>query len=380
VESARTTEHGWRDIQSTGDNNGILDGNQVYLPISVPVNVVGNAAAVLGQANASGAGVNNIESAHTTEGWWPGGGGIQSTGDNNGIANGNQLYAPISIPINACGNSIALLGGAYSQALCANNVFSHGKGHWKKESGHVTEGGFQSVGDNNGILNGNQLYAPISLPVNLAGNSVAVLGSANSHAVAVNESGHDDGFLQSTGDNNGILNGNQFAVPINVPINVCGNALGILGSANTAAACMNGHAVFVDGDDDCNDPCWGDDNDGHNGHGHGHGHGHGNGHGNGNDNAGDNGDDDSYLGDHGAQGNGNGNGYGGNQGASNGGYGDTKPAHGYGNAGADKYGDSKGDGGRDADESSPVTGLTETVSGVSDNSGLGGLGLLNTLR
>jgi len=388
------TEHGWRDVQNTGDNNGILNGNQFYLPISVPVNVVGNAAALAGEANAAGVGVNHTrgrraESAHTTEGGWPG--GIQNTGDNNGILNGNQIYAPIDIPINVCGNSLALLGGANAQAICANNVWAHRRGHgwrghWKKESGHVTEHSWQNTGDNNGILNGNQLYAPVRLPVNLAGNAVGILGEGNARAVAVNESGHGDGFVQNTGDNNGILNGNQVAVPISVPINICGNSLGILGAANSAAACAN-NSGFAGGDD------WGWDGpscghshptcgNGHgwpgHGHGDGHGHGHGDGHG---QNAGDNGDDDGgdYLGDNGSQGGDHG-GYGHDQGAGNddNGYGQGHQAgdKGYGKPGADDYGDDD----RSLTEASPVSGLTETVDGVSGDSGLGGLSLLDTLR
>lgn len=49
------------DIHTSG-NGGVLSGNQVVAPISVPVNVCGNAVAVLGIANAGcvgGAGVHN---------------------------------------------------------------------------------------------------------------------------------------------------------------------------------------------------------------------------------------------------------------------------------------------------------------------------------
>jgi hypothetical protein len=370
--------------QNTGDNNGVLNGNQIAVPVSVPVNVVGNSLGILGEANATGVGVNRTEHGRRD---------IQNTGDNNGILNGNQIYAPIDIPINACGNSLALLGGANAQAICANNVWTHRRGHgwrghWKNESGHVTEHSWQNTGDNNGILNGNQLYAPVRLPVNLAGNAVGVLGQGNARAVAVNESGHGDGFVQNTGDNSGILNGNQLAVPISVPINICGNSLGILGAANSAAACAN-NSGFVGGGDD-----WGWDGPscghshptcGNGGHGHGHGNGHGHGHGNGpgdghGQNAGDNGDDDGdYLGDNGSQGGAHG-GYGHDQGAGNddNGYGQGHQAgdKGYGKPGADKYGDDD----RSLTEASPVSGLTETVDGVSGDSGLGGLSLLDTLR
>jgi hypothetical protein len=225
-----TTESG-KVSQKSYDNNGIANGLQGYLPVNVPVNVVGNAVAVLGEANAAGAGVNGrTESAKVTEhgkhGW-----GNQKSWDNNGILNGTQIYAPVDVPINICGNSLALLGEANAQALCTN-------GHR-----HRTESGWgatQTSSDNNGIANGAQVYAPISLPVNLAGNSVAILGESNAAAVAHNESAQEAGFGQDTSDNNGIANGLQLAAPINVPVNVCGNALSILGEANAAASCTNG--------------------------------------------------------------------------------------------------------------------------------------------
>ena len=360
------TESRRRDVQSTGNNNGILNGTQAYLPVSVPVNVVGNAVAVLGGAHATGVGVNGrtVESARTTEHGRPGG---QSTGDNNGILNGTQIYAPIDVPINVCGNSLAVLGGSYSQAICANNVWGGHRKGWKKESAQLTEHrgpGGQSTGDNNGIANGTQLYAPISLPVNLAGNSVALLGAAHSQAVAVNESGHGDGFGQSNGDNNGILNGTQVAVPISVPVNVCGNSLGILGAAHSAASCVNGGGFL------------GDDDRKHGGHG-------GKpGHGNGNDNAADK-DDDDYLNDGDVADDSYGNG---NANAGNGGYGDEKPAaDGYGDVQDDKYtaggdDDAMTGGRKSTKESSPVTRITDTVGGVGQSSDLNGLGLLNTLR
>jgi hypothetical protein len=58
------------DIHTSG-NGGVLSGNQVVAPISVPVNVCGNAIAILGIANAGcvgGAGVSN-GGGHHGGGW-----------------------------------------------------------------------------------------------------------------------------------------------------------------------------------------------------------------------------------------------------------------------------------------------------------------------
>jgi small secreted domain DUF320 len=309
---------GGKVTQNSYDNNGIANGLQGYLPVNVPINVVGNAVAVLGEANAAGAGVNGrkTESATVTEhgGNNGHGRGDQNSWDNNGILNGTQIYAPIDVPINICGNALSLLGEGNAQAVCVNR------------HGHRTEGAKQNSWDNNGILNGAQVYAPINLPVNLAGNAIGILGEGNAAAAAQNESAHGQGFGQDTHDNNGIGNGLQVAAPISVPVNVCGNALGILGEGNAAASCTNGHGG-VKGDG---------------GHGHHH---------NGNGAANGAGDDDQYMGAGGAQG---------------GGYNDDVA----GDNGDDNYGQ-----GRSAKsaEASPVAGLTKNASSVS------GLDLLKAL-
>jgi hypothetical protein len=228
--------------QDSSDNNGVLNGTQAYLPFYAPINIVGNAAALLGEANAAGAGTNGkkTESARTESGRVD-----QDSDDNNGILNGTQVYAPVDVPINFCGNSLALLGEANAQALCANG--RHGESGWAVS---------QDSSDNNGVLNGTQVYAPISAPLNIAGNAIGVAGEGNAAAAATNESGRSTKFSQDTSDNNGIANGTQIAAPIHLPINVCGNALSILGEASASAACSNGGGSHAgdngdqDGDND----------------------------------------------------------------------------------------------------------------------------------
>ncbi|MEO3825396.1 chaplin family protein [Actinomadura sp. B10D3] len=54
--------HGSFNDNETGPNVGLLNGNQVFVPISIPVDVCGNAVAVIGGAQAGckgGASVNN---------------------------------------------------------------------------------------------------------------------------------------------------------------------------------------------------------------------------------------------------------------------------------------------------------------------------------
>lgn len=52
-----------------------------------------------------------------------GGGGLFTSGD-DGILSGNQIFAPISVPISICGNAVAILGIA--GAGCQGGAFVGG--------------------------------------------------------------------------------------------------------------------------------------------------------------------------------------------------------------------------------------------------------------
>ncbi|MGH3388184.1 MAG: chaplin family protein [Actinomadura sp.] len=104
---------GIASADSTDGSNGVLSGNQVNTATSVPVNVAGNAAAVAGQASGSstgrGAQVANAGDLAT-----------RTTSGRNGVLSGNQVNSPISAPINACGNALAVHGSA--KANCADTT------------------------------------------------------------------------------------------------------------------------------------------------------------------------------------------------------------------------------------------------------------------
>ncbi|WP_067481112.1 chaplin [Actinomadura hibisca] len=53
------------------------------------------------------------------------------TDGSHGVLSGNQIIAPISIPINVCGNSVAVLGIAGSGCQGGASVVGHAPGHHK---------------------------------------------------------------------------------------------------------------------------------------------------------------------------------------------------------------------------------------------------------
>jgi ChpA-C len=104
---------GIASADSTDGSNGTLSGNQINTPVSVPANVAGNAAAVAGQASGTesgrGAQVANASDLAT-----------RTTSGRNGILSGNQVNAPVSAPVNACGNALAIKGDA--KAACTGTT------------------------------------------------------------------------------------------------------------------------------------------------------------------------------------------------------------------------------------------------------------------
>lgn len=109
---------------STG-NVAAVSGNWIFMPISIPVNICGNAV-----GNAT---------AHCPGGVWlpadepvRAGSGGRHIG-NLDLASGNMVTIPVSVPVNVCGNAVAVLGD--STAGCAGGasvglVASAGQHSW----------------------------------------------------------------------------------------------------------------------------------------------------------------------------------------------------------------------------------------------------------
>lgn len=108
-------------------------------------------------------------------------------------------------------------------------------------------GGAQGITeDAAGILSGNVVQAPVNVPVNLCGNTINVLGAlnpaiGNECTNASSEGGDRDGGNRSdsgltavTSEADGIGSGNVIQLPIDAPINLCGNNIG-LGALENAA-------------------------------------------------------------------------------------------------------------------------------------------------
>jgi LPXTG-motif cell wall-anchored protein len=129
-----------------------------------------------------------------------------------GVGSGNSVQVPVDVPVNACGNTvnvIGLLNPAYGNQ-CGNVSTGH--------HGGPTGGGAGAPG-----------------PV---GGSTGVPGGAG---------GDHQGGSTASGvghDSPGVGSGNTASVPVHAPVNACGNTLDVVGLGNPAFgnSCGN-HAV-----------------------------------------------------------------------------------------------------------------------------------------
>ncbi|MGM9379523.1 chaplin [Streptomyces antibioticus] len=167
--------------------------------------------------------------------------------DSPGVLSGNSVQAPVNVPVNACGNTIDVVGilnPSFGNS-CANkggggsggyggDQRSHGghkgqgqgKGHGQgQHSGGSSSGNHGGQGGNGG-RGGNGGHGGHGGH----GGSGAHGGSGGAQA-----GGH-------TGGSPGVGSGNNVQVPIDVPVNVCGNSIDVVGILNPTFGndCANG--------------------------------------------------------------------------------------------------------------------------------------------
>ncbi|GAA1069648.1 chaplin [Kitasatospora arboriphila] len=111
-----------------------------------------------------------------------------------GVGSGNTVQAPVDIPVNACGNTvnvIGLLNPAYGNQ-CGNVSHGGGSGATGGSGGSTGTGASTGTGSHAGgssasggsqgspgVVSGNTVSVPVSAPVNACGNTVDVVGLGN---------------------------------------------------------------------------------------------------------------------------------------------------------------------------------------------------------
>ncbi|MFC4500992.1 MULTISPECIES: chaplin [Streptomyces] len=92
-----------------------------------------------------------------------------------GLLSGNGIQLPVHLPVNLCGDTVNVVGAL-------NPAFGNGCANRGGGSQAASATGASAQGDtahSPGVVSGNGVKLPVDLPVNVSGNSVNVVGVAN---------------------------------------------------------------------------------------------------------------------------------------------------------------------------------------------------------
>jgi hypothetical protein len=133
-------------------------GHRIDVPVPAPVTVCGIEVPVGGKAE--GDCPDKGESAAGTSRTLP--------GNKGGLLSDNQVNVPISVPVTACGNAVAVLGDA--RASCDGHGQSAGAANARPAADDPGTGG---------VLAGNRLNVSADAPLEVCGNAVGLAGDAD---------------------------------------------------------------------------------------------------------------------------------------------------------------------------------------------------------
>lgn len=195
-----------------GEHHGLL---------SVPISVSNNSVAVLGGAHAAAPG-GPADAAGTDSGGSliavpivvsdnaiaVGGHSTASSSGSASPAPSSKHHAVVSVPVTVSDNAVSVSGKSASSAPSPGS-----------SSGSSSPASHQ--------------HAVVSVPVTVSGNAISVLGTSTASAPAAAEGSATDGSHGSSGSGPAANPPRNEAVA-SVPVTVCGNAVGLLGSAGAA--------------------------------------------------------------------------------------------------------------------------------------------------
>ncbi len=239
-------------VTTTDGSDGVASGNQGIISIDVPVTVGGNAVSVIGDSHSEDADTSapapapepapepetapeqpplHVMPVYTDE--VPAPADSATTDGTDSVAGGNQVVAPVEVPVTVGGNAVSVIGDSHTEdATTTGGTTGTGS------TGDVDTDGTDS------LLGGNQAIIPIEAPITIGGNAISVIG--DSHTEDATTTGGTTGTgTGSTGDvetdgTDSLLGGNQAIIPIAVPVTIGGNAVSVIGDSHTEDATTTG--------------------------------------------------------------------------------------------------------------------------------------------
>ncbi|SDI58404.1 Small secreted domain [Actinokineospora alba] len=186
----------------------LFRGNKIVGDLVVPIDISGNAIAILGDASVEN---SSDQTAHH-------GTPIVTDGSDSTLA-GNVVALMWAAPVQITGNAVAVGGTADSYNTSSQSAAAEGD--------IVTDG-------EEGVLSGNVLAGHGATPVQLNGNAVSGGGIATTDSASYSEA-TSGGTIVTDGEES-VLSGNAGAVPVAVPVQGNGNAVTLVGIADALTA------------------------------------------------------------------------------------------------------------------------------------------------
>lgn len=160
---------------------GVLSGNTISAPVDVPVNACGNTVDVLALANPAFG--NNCANVSHHEHHGPHGASAPGTGAHSGAPGSSGASAPGGSTAGGAPGTAGRGGHQPSDAGPADSGSHSGGSHSGGSHGQSAQhGGAEAQGaavGSPGVLSGNAVAVPVQVPVNACGNTVDVVGLLN---------------------------------------------------------------------------------------------------------------------------------------------------------------------------------------------------------
>lgn len=204
----------------TSGEDGLLSGTQALLSVEAPVTVSGTAVSLLGDASSTSGGDAPAAASAPAE---------ATTSGTGGIASGTQALISVSVPIDIGGIAVSGIGDAESAAPMQGTP-----------TGAAESAATAPVATTDGadaVASGTQAVAPVSVPVTVDGVAISLIGDSAAEGGATTPTGASNGGTAPTGSttgDGGIASGTQVIAPIQVPVDLSGLAVSVIGDSTAA--------------------------------------------------------------------------------------------------------------------------------------------------
>lgn len=236
----------------TSGEDGLLSGTQALLSVEAPVTVSGTAVSLLSDASSTSGGDAPAAASAPAE---------ATTSGTGGIASGTQALISVSVPVDIGGIAVSGIGDAESAApmqgtptgaaesvpVTVDGVAISLIGDSAAEGGATTPTGASNGGTaptgsttgDGGIASGTQVIAPIQVPVDLSGLAVSVIGDSTAAGgdgpAATPAAAPPASGVPTTSGADGVLGGTQLVLPVTAPIALGGTSISVIGDATSTA-------------------------------------------------------------------------------------------------------------------------------------------------